>query len=157
MSTIKDFLTSSNPLLSFTLVFMLITALVFGILKKSRIFDNKKADIIVAAVLGIMAGSVTLIFDCTKKLFSNTIIGLITFLVLILMMGLFLSEGRKKEKGIFIGLVTLGLIIIFYNAIDECGLNFLRIDSIDFTYIFLALFVIGMIVWIISGSKNRLS
>lgn len=155
MSAIKDFLTSSNPLLSFALVFMLITALVFGILRKSKIFNNKSVEIIVAAVLGIMAGSVTLIFDCTKKLFSNTIIGLINFLVLILMLGLFLSEGRKKEKGIFIGLVILGLIIIFYNAADECGLNFLKINSVDFTYAFLALFVIGMIVWIITGSKKK--
>ncbi|MDO8517476.1 MAG: hypothetical protein Q7S33_05120 [Nanoarchaeota archaeon] len=93
---------------SYVIPFLLIFALVFGILTKSNIMgENKSVNAIIALSIGLLALQFDLVSTFFGTIFPRFAVGLSIFLVLILLAGLFYS-GEGKQKGAFF---AIGIII----------------------------------------------
>ena len=104
---------------SYLLPFLLIFALVFGLLTQSGIFkDNKAINGIIALVVGLMA----LQFDMVPKFFSEIFprlgIGLAILLVLIILVGFF---ADPDSNAIMYSMLGIGLIITIFVLIQTAG------------------------------------
>ncbi len=107
----------------YLLPFLLIFALVFGILQKSKILgENKGIHIIISIVLGLMALQGGIVQRFFQPLFPRLAMGLGVILTVIILVGLFINDTDKKYW--FWGLGALGAvvaIIVISNAFTEYG------------------------------------
>ncbi len=102
----------------FTLVipFLLIFAIVFAILQKTKILgDNRAIHAVIALSLGLLSIQFGFVSDFFRELFPKFGIGLAVFLVLVIMIGFFYTEGEDgkipgavKWVGWFVG---IGVVI----------------------------------------------
>ena len=102
---------------SYLLPFLLIFALVFGILTRIKIFpDNKAITSIISLAVGLMA----LQFDFVSRFFSEVFprlgIGLAVILVIMILVGLFIDPDNK---GMMIGMLVVGVIITILVLINS--------------------------------------
>ncbi len=104
---------------AYVLPFLLIFALVFGILTRTQIFKNNKA---INAVLAFVVGLLALQFDFVPIFFSEIFprlgVGLAIILALLILAGLFFDP---KNKLINYSLLAVGVIIFFVVLIQTAG------------------------------------
>lgn len=142
---------------SYVVPFLLIFAVVFGILDKAAIFQNKAIDTIVAAAVGLLA----LQFDMVPIFFANIFpkmgVGLAAILVILLFLGF---VGIKEGKGVMsIGIIGAILVISWafsdFLWFGNYGGNFgWWFGDYIWSLIILAI-VIGAIYWVSkSGSSS---
>jgi len=121
--TIADLLNQWELLgvFDFALPFILIFAIIFGILNHSGILGkNRMVHILIASVIGLLAlrsGTVQAFFS---EIFPQLGIGLAVLLSLIILVGLFVQDDAKK--GWFFGFSALGFfiwIIVTYSAFAD--------------------------------------
>lgn len=105
-TTITDVLNmwDSYGVFSYVIPFLIIFAVVFGILQKSKIFGEEDKTKGINAVLGLAIGLAALQFDFVSTFFATIFprfgVGLSVLLVLIIFLGLFLTDDdRKKSHG----------------------------------------------------------
>lgn len=123
VGTITDALNILNQwgIFSYVIPFLLIFAVIFAILQKSRILgDNQGVGVIVAASVGLLA----LQFDFVSKFFAIIFprfgIGISIFIVLIIMIGFFFPEGNPEGGGKWIGwVVGVGVAVWSLSAWDQ--------------------------------------
>lgn len=100
---------------SYVIPGLLIFAVVFGILQKSKIFGdkNKGVNAIIAAAVGLLA----LQFDFVSTFFANIFprfgVALAAFIVLIILAGLFFDKDKDRSTMYTIGIV-LGAAVILW-------------------------------------------
>ncbi|MBU2052851.1 MAG: hypothetical protein KJ721_01255 [Nanoarchaeota archaeon] len=104
---------------AYILPFLLIFALIFGILEKTKIFDdNKTISGIIAFVVGLMA----LQFDIVPQFFSEVFprlgVGLAIVLILLIVVGLF---ADPDSKGITYTIMGIGAIIVVVILVQTAG------------------------------------
>ncbi len=97
---------------SYVIPFLLIFAVVFAILQKSRVLGENKA---VEAIIAIAVGLLSLQFDFVSTFFADIFprfgVGLAVFLVLIIALGFFYSPDKTGSM-VWIGyLVGIGVVI----------------------------------------------
>lgn len=99
---------------SYVLPFLLIFAVVFGIIEKSNILGNNKA---VNAIISFAIGLLALQFDFVSTFFAEIFpkfgVGIGVFFVLILLVGLFYNEKKDKTTMYVIGLVIAFAVVIW--------------------------------------------
>lgn len=104
---------------AYVLPFLLIFALVFGILTRTQIFKNNKA---INGVLALVVGLLSLQFDFVPIFFSEIFprlgVGLIIILALLILAGLFFDP---KNKLINYSLLAVGVIIFLVVLIQTFG------------------------------------
>lgn len=158
--TVVDILNYWNyvGVFSYVVPFLLIFAVVFGILDKAAIFQKNKAiDTIVAAAVGLLA----LQFDMVPIFFANIFpkmgVGLAAILVILLFLGF---VGIKEGKGVMsIGIIGAILVISWafsdFLWFGNYGGNFgWWFGDYIWSLIILAI-VIGAIYWVSkSGSSS---
>jgi len=97
---------------TYLLPFLLIFALVFGILSKLKLFEQTKA---VNAIIALAVGLLALQFDFVPLFFSEIFprvgIGLAIILVILILMGLFIPKATWVPYALF-GISSLIVIII---------------------------------------------
>ena len=99
---------------SYILPFLLVFAMVYGILNKSNLFgaDAKGVNVILALALGLIS-----LFspfpEFIQRMAPNLAIGLSVLLALMLLLGLFISD-TNVGKYITYGFVAVGAIIFIY-------------------------------------------
>lgn len=100
------------------LPFLLIFCIVYSILLRIDVFRKvPPANVIISLVVAFFALTNYYISYFMQRLFSNLAIALIVFLAVIILFGLFnIDISSKGEKNIFIGLATLGSIIVVAKA-----------------------------------------
>ncbi len=104
---------------SYALPFLLLFALVFGILSRVKIFeDNKAINAIIALVIALMALQFEFVPRFFSELFPRVGVGLSIILVLLVVVGLFLDP---QKPGIGIGLMIIGVIIVIVTLVNTAG------------------------------------
>ena len=101
---------------SYVIPFLLIFALVFGILTKSDIMGgNKSVNAIIALSIGLLALQFDMVSTFFGTIFPRFAVGLSVFLVLILLAGLFYKDADGGQKSTFfvIGIIIAIAVIIW--------------------------------------------
>lgn len=92
------------------LPFLLIFAVVFGVLSATNILGgNKGVHVVIALAIGLLALRIQLVQAFFTELFPRFAIGLAVLLVVVILVGLFIPDEHKK--GWLIGLAIVGVLI----------------------------------------------
>ena len=100
---------------SYLLPFLLLFALVFGILTKINIFkDNKMVNGIIALSVSLMALQFNFVPDFFSQVFPRVGVGLAVILVLLIVVGLFADEKSNAVNYVLlgVGVIIVGMVII---------------------------------------------
>ena len=104
---------------SYVLPFLLIFALIFGILMRVKIFENNKAiNAIIALSVGLMALQFNFVPIFFSEIFPRLGVGLSVILGLLILVGLFSDYSDPDKRGIatliiwVVGLITFIVIIV---------------------------------------------
>ena len=137
---------------AYVLPFLLIFAVVYGILAKTEIFGKNKG---VYAVIAIAVGLLSLISDYVRDFFSTIFpfagVGLSILLVALILMGLFTDWDDKKGNTIFLVIgAIIGLIVIIASLTSfegwQAGFWWNQYGSAIITLI-----IIIALVWMVIG------
>lgn len=133
----------------YILPFLLIFALVFGILTKINIFkENKAINAIIALAVGLMA----LQFGFVSQFFSEILpklgIGLMIILIFLILVGLFLNPKNKGMMGLMFGIGIIIVIVILAKTAGNFGWtwNFWRENMPLIVGVIVILAIIGIII-----------
>jgi len=94
---------------SYLLPFLLIFALIFGILTKLNFFKGKGVNVVIAFVVGLMSLQFEFVSIFFAELFPRMGIALSIILVILILGGLFIDP---KNKGFMVGLMVVIVFII---------------------------------------------
>lgn len=142
----------------FLLPFMLVFAIVFGILTQAKILGENKA---VNATIALAIGLFAILFPQARLFFahisSNMAIGVVVLLAAIIMVGLFANLSDKKSgwsvgMAVFGGLIALVVILVSLSSNNFIGGFWWW--SVYWPHIVVGLVVIGAIVAIVATSKK---
>ena len=102
--------------------FLLIFALVFGILTRIKLFkDNKAVNVIIALVIALMS----LQFEGVPRFFSEIFprlgIGLIVILVLLILTGLFADPDSPLINYVLLGISVIVAIVVLVQTAGSFG------------------------------------
>ena len=142
----------------YVLPFLLIFALVFGILSKINLFgsqNNRSINAIIALVVGLMSLQFNFVSIFFSELFPRVGVALSIVLVLLVIGGLFLD---KKNKGMMIGITVFVFIIIGYviiNTMSAVGWSYGYWWQDNWTTLLTIVIFLGLIIAIIVGSKPQ--
>ena len=103
---------------SYMLPFLLIFALVFGILTKTQLFkENKSVNTIIALVVGLMSLQFDFVPRFFAEIFPRVGVGLAIFLVAMIFMGIF----APKETWVVYAFFGIGAIILIVILVTTAG------------------------------------
>ncbi len=152
------------------LPFVLVFTIIFAILQKTKIFAERKFNIIIALVLGLLfviphvTGQYYKIgFDPVEvinKTLPSVAVLLIAFLLLLILVGLF---GVSTGGGIATIAVVVSLVAvtaIFSNAVGLWGTSglpsYLRfLEDPDIQALIIIILVFGLIVWFVTKEPSK--
>jgi hypothetical protein len=143
----------------FLLPFLLVFAVVYGILHYMRIFgDNRGVHLVIAVVIGIMSSRFPYFTQFYSEIFPRLGIGVVVLIALLVLTGLFFTKQSKKVFSwilLVIGIVVA--IIVFYQTFDVLGWTYGGFGSYGggntAAWIITAVLVIGVIVVIAVGNS----
>lgn len=153
----------SYGVFSYVLPFLIIFAVVFGILQKSKIFGEPKEVKGINAVLAVAIGFTALQFDFVSTFFATIFprfgIGISILLVIIIMVGLFIDPTKPHDDKALKGLGwTVGVLIVLWALSewnfwgDNFGLGFWLQDY--FWTILIFVLIIGGIIAVMASGKG---
>ncbi|MBM3228300.1 hypothetical protein FJZ20_00205 [Candidatus Pacearchaeota archaeon] len=141
---------------SYILPFLLIFALVFGILTRVKMFDNKGINAVIALVVGLLALQFHFVPIFFSEIFPRLGIGLAVILALLILGGLFFDPDNKM---INYGLLGVGVIVFLVVLVQTFGwLGWWNLSIWSYNWqgivgIILFLAIIGIIVG--AGGKRK--
>jgi hypothetical protein len=108
------------------LPFLLIFAIVFGILSYMKIFgENKAVHAIISVILGLLAIRAQFFSDFLSEIAPRLGVGLTILLTVLILIGLFVPNDHKKTIGwVMMGIAGIILIVILSQLYDVFGGNF---------------------------------
>lgn len=121
---IGDFLNEMNNagFFSYVLPFLLIFALVFGILNQIRLFkENKSINGIIALVVGLMALQFDFVPIFFSEIFPRMGIGLVVLLLLLIFAGMFADPDSNATMYTLMGIGVIIAIIVLINTAGSLG------------------------------------
>jgi len=165
--TVTDILNQWNQIgvFSYVIPFLLIFAVIFAILQKTKILTGEHENKGLLAIISIAVSLLALQFDMVSIFFAVIFprfgIGLSIFLVLLILLGFF-YDGTDKKKGMnglqWIGILTGVGVVIWALAGWDDWVNFggfsWWIQEYFWSLVVLA-GLIGIIYWVINGGKNN--
>lgn len=125
--TITDVLNLWNQMgvFSYVIPFLLIFAVIFALLDKSKILgENKPLMAIVAAAIGLLSLQFDFVSEFFAVIFPRFGVGLSVFLTLLIFLGFFYPDDKGKWKGkvAWIGwFVGIGIILWAFSSWDQWG------------------------------------
>lgn len=147
----------------FLFPFLLIFALIFGLLMKINIFgtkDDPKKNInaIIALVVAFMALQFNIVSSFFSDLFPRFGVAIGLILIILIFLAFFLDLENKKVKGILTAIVVIAIIAVFWVPFSNMGfrISFGGFFKENFGWIFFILLMIGGIIWAVAGGgKNK--
>jgi len=126
---------------SYVFPFMIVFAIVFGLLQKIRIFGDLEKSKGINAIIAVGIGALSLLYDQVPTFFSVIFpkfgIGLAVFLVLAIALGFFYMNDEDKHKNhknmSWIGwIVGIGVVIWAFSEWGNKFGGFLGMDSVGY-------------------------
>ena len=109
---------------SHVLPFLLIFALVFGILTKVKLFkENKAINAIIALVVGLMAIQFSFVSVFFANIFPRVGVALMAILALFIVVGLFIDEKRLAINWILFGISVIIFVIVIVQTAGILGVS----------------------------------
>lgn len=157
VTTITDVLNTwaDYGVFAYVLPFLMIFALVYGLLSKSKLLGENRG---VHATLALVIGLLALQFDYVSNFFATIFpyagIGISVLLVALILMGV-LTDDEDAAKWIFFGIGALiFIVVLLYTIYDFQWLG--GYYGVDWApWIILALVVASAVVGVILGGKKR--
>jgi hypothetical protein len=148
---------------AYALPFLLIFALVFGILTKINIFTkgnepNKAVNAIISLTVALMALQFNIVSEFFSSIFPRFGVALAIILVILIFIGLFTDLGNKNMKWILSGVILIALIAVLWVPLSELGFK-INLDFLkgNFAVIIFLILIIGLIGWAVTGGKGKTS
>lgn len=138
---------------SYVLPFLLIFAIVFGILSRTNIFgENKGLNAVVALVIGLLSLQFQLVPVFFSQIFPNLGVGLSIILIMMILLGLFIPyDKQNKMNYLLLGVAAIIFVIVVANSFSSTGYYGFS-DIMYFIYAHLTGIVITLIVLIAIGA-----
>lgn len=147
----------SMGVFDYVLPFLLIFAIVFGILSYMRIFgENRSVNVIIALVIGVLSLRIGLLQAFITELFPRLGVGLAIILAVMLLVGMFIAKDEKRYW--MWGLGAIGAIIaivIISNSFSELGLLDYYGSSEMVGWIIGAVLLLGVIIAVAASGAQR--
>lgn len=162
------------------LPFILVFAIVYAILEKSRIlgmvkqgdkqYTNKNVNSLVAFVISFFVIASAQLVEIIAQVSSQVVILLLLSVFFLLLIGSFMATEKEVAlegplQTFFIGLMLVGIFLIFLNAIKtksgvswlEFGYQYLRtnITSAEVASVIFIIFIIGYMAWLTMEDKPK--
>lgn len=143
---------------AYVLPFLMIFALVYGIITKTKILgDNKGVNATIALAVGLLALQFDYVSGFYASIFPYAGMGLAVLLVGLILMGLIAPEQGAKAQWIWFG---LGLIIFLFVLFGALG-DTIWLGGMGYSLagagpaLFAIILVLGILGWIVaSGGKS---
>ena len=145
---------------SHILPFLLIFAVVYGVLFRMNLFGEQKGvQVIIALVLGLLSIRYRLLGDVLKVISPRLGVGLVVILALLILIGMFVPEDAEGIMGwilMGVGLVIFIVILSQTASVFDTGFGGYLGDEI-ISYVVLAVLLIGIIVAVVvSGAEKEI-
>ena len=138
---------------SYLIPFLLIFALVFGILTKVDLFKNNKViNAIIALAVGLIAIQLPIVSQFFSVLFPNLGIALAIILVIMIVAGLFLQENVQWINYILLGIAGIIVIVVLVSSANALGLPAGQWIAENWSMVVAVVIIIGIIVAIVAVS-----
>ena len=137
--------------------FLLIFAVVFGILTQMNIFGkNKAVNVIIALVVGVMAVRFGWFTQFYSELFPRIGIGIVIMLSILIVIGLFIEKEYVRYW--YYGLSTIAAIIALvaiYQSFDVLGWGYGTFNSDLIGWVILGALFLGIIIAVANASGEK--
>jgi hypothetical protein len=155
--TIADLLNQWGDIgvFDYVLPFLLVFAIIYGILSTIKIFGDKKVHIIIALVLGLLSLQWGYLSQFLNELAPRLGIGVSVLLAVMILAGMFIAKEEVKYWAR--GLAALGVIIaivIFVNTSDNLGYGNFNFTSETMGWLIGALLLIGIIIALVTSTSE---
>ncbi|MEK6809689.1 MAG: hypothetical protein AABY40_03370 [Nanoarchaeota archaeon] len=154
------------------LPFLLVFTIIFAILEKTKIFGvekdgvtKKNINAMVAFVIAFLVIASTKLVGIINEVMANVVLLVILGVCFLLLVGVFFTGEKEfslKEMPIYLqiftGIMFLGIIVIFLNALGWLESIFYLFENINAdwaaTLIFIII-IIGFIIWITHPTQKK--
>ncbi len=140
---------------AYVLPFLLIFALVFGILTRTQVFKNKAINAVIAFVVGLLSlqfGFVSIFFS---EIFPRLGIGLAIILALLILAGLFFDPKSKFTNYGLLGVGLIVFIIVLVKTFGWLGWSNMSLWYLNWPAIISGIVVIGILILIIKSVGEK--
>ena len=142
---------------SYVLPFLLIFALVYGILTRTQIFKDNRA---VNGILALTVGLLSLQFDFVPIFFSEIFprlgVALSIILVILILLGLFMDPDKSWPGYFMFGIATIIIIVVLVQTAGYLGWYAGYFWYDNWPLILFLIVVGGSLAWLVSsGGRNR--
>lgn len=143
-------------LFSYMLPFLLIFALIFGILTQINLFkDNKTINGIIALAVGLMALQFPMVPRFFSEVFPRLGIGLAVILIILILVGMFSDPSKKWLMITFMVIGFIVAVVVLVNTAGMVGLSTGYWWRANWsTILFIGLFLVALAVIVAAGSKT---
>jgi len=139
---------------SYVLPFLLIFSIVFGVLSKTKIFDeNKSINAIIALVVGFMSLQWDLVPRFFSELFPRVGIGISFILIIILFLGIFLPRTNWAVY-VFFTIAAIIVITVLLNSSEAMGWQATFIQGWTWGDLLFWIFLLVGIIVIVSSARG---
>ena len=143
----------------FLLPFLLMFAIVYGILSSTRFFgQNKGVHVVIAFAVGLISLRYQgFLSPFLTELFPRLGIGVAILLTVLILIGMFIAEDQTKYWSW--GLAAVGAliaIVVIYQTFGSLGFGFLGNSNSDFVgFVLLGVLLVGVIVAVAASGSDR--
>lgn len=142
---------------SYVLPFLLIFAVVFGILMKTRIFrDNKGLNAVIALVISLLALQFEFVPLFFSEIFPRVGVALSIILVFLILIGLFLDPKHKWINYVLLILAAIVFVVVLIKTAGYLGWysgSFIRFNWPAIVVIVIVIAVLAAVINSVSGNK----
>ena len=140
------------------LPFLLIFAVVFGIMSSTKFLgENKGVYVVVAFTIGLISLRWRyFVSDFMSEIFPRLGVGLAVLMTILILVGIFIARDESRYWGW--GLASIGFIIaivVVYQSFDRLGLSTWGYGDDSVGMIILAVLLIGVIIAIAASGSHK--
>ena len=106
---------------AYLLPFLLMVAVVFGILSKIKLFEDKSINAIISIVVGFMALQLNYVSVFFSEVFPRVGVGVAVILIVIIFLGLFTPTNKAWGGFIYLGIGAVILIAVLVQSAGATG------------------------------------
>jgi len=106
---------------AYILPFLLIFAVVYGILNRTNIFEAQGVNAIIAIVVGLMSLQFQMVSVFFAEIFPRLGIGLSVILVILILVGMFMPANKEWMTYVLFGIAAVIAIIVITKSFNFVG------------------------------------